>query len=750
MLIQKKIIGDYPMMKKILWLLLLGIVLTGCFYDEYISSYIEEYFQTNEAVIYIEPMTAVSPDHVFSFHLDQSVFWDITEFGGNDVEDIFTVFTDVGLTKRIPTSNTFNYDTLLIAPRQESRYFTEGDVRFSGGDNWGYFSHYYLVQNFDLNTGERLEFPIVTTFTIDRALIRPVLVVDHEEDGSFTLSWDNVPNAAGYYLIRIDFFGQESDYEVHIIASTTNTTWNSVVDGDHIENVNVEMFGQYSTSRDEQFASEMMFWWEDEGAFTSGSIFGVAARGGQGFSNLSFFHESKIKHDTLICDVASFAIAEIIPDLEIESIATIPAFLPATACSGNTINAQITLDIDNLWWEDDFLHIPFEFNHSNLSDYFTIMTADSTNYREDLADRQVEMEQIFMQNLHLNHSYQSTKVIAFDVRSSSTLPDVYDTVFYTSDLEEFIAANMIDGAAIIDISQFHEEDRSPDTIFDLLHQIRYQNPMILQHHGLRYDYENKLIFIHYFYDPLTRAEVQQTVREEVSRIASEIISADMSDVEKVIAINQYIIDHTVYDDDAYESLRYVGPGFLEEEFLHASTAGGVFIQGYAVCEGLTAAFMLLTDYVGIRSIAVTGHTAKDEGRHMWNRVLIGDQWYVVDVTYNDDEHVPNSALLLADDLADHLYFEDTFFLIDSKLTDYRAPGLSTYEYYFLRGQVANDISEAFDVIIQQLQTDTSAIVRVPIDTTEAQIEEIAQTLANHFQRGVVFYQLNSVIRVVLQ
>ena len=738
------------MMKKTLWILLLGIVLTGCFYDDHISSYIEEYFQTNEDVIYNEPMTALSPDHVFSFSLAQSVFRDITELEGNDVDDIFTVYIDTLLTKRIPTSTTFEHDILMVAPEQESRYFAENTARFSGGSNWGYFSHYYLVQNFDLYTGERLDFPIVTAFTVDRSLIRPVLLVDHEEDGSFTFSWDEVPNASSYYLIRIDFVGKISDYEVHVIASTTNTSWNSGVDGGHIENVNVEMFGQYSTSRDEQFASEMMFWWEDDGAFKSGSIFGVAARGGQGFSNLSFFHESKIKHDTLICDVATYAIDELIPDLEVETISEIPAFLPATACSGNTINAQITLDVDNLWWEDDLLHIPFVYNHANLSDYITVTMADSTSYREDLIARQTEMNQIFAYNLQLFHSYESTKAIAFDVRRSNTLPEVHDTVFYTSELEEFIAANMIDGAAIIDISQFHEEDRSPDTIFDLLHQIRYQNPMILQHHGLRYDYENKLIFIQYFYDPITRAQIQQTIREEVSRIANEIITANMSDVDKVIAINQYIIDNTVYDDDAYESLRYIGPGFLMEEFLHASTAGGVFIQGYAVCEGLTAAFMLLTDYVGIRSIAVTGHTAKDEGRHMWNRVLIGDQWYIVDVTYNDDEHVPNSALLLADDLADQLYFEDTFFLIDSKLTDYRAPSSSMYEYYLLRGQVANDMTEALDVLIQQLQTESSAIVRVPIGTTEAQIEQTAQTIANHFHRGVVFYQLNSVVQVLFQ
>jgi len=225
----------------------------------------------------------------------------------------------------------------------------------------------------------------------------------------------------------------------------------------------------------------------------------------------------------------------------------------------------------------------------------------------------------------------------------------------------------------------------------------------------------------------------------------------MSDVEKVYAINQFIVDNTEYDEGAYESLRYIGAGFLDENFLHASTVGGVFIQGYAICEGYTGAFMLLTDYVGIRSIAVTGYTADDPGRHMWNRVLIGDQWYVVDVTHNDDELIPNSVLLLADDMADQIYTEDAFFLIDRKLDYHRAPGSSVYEYYFLRGLLVNNVSDGIDLLIRLIQAGNHpATIRLPVDITEGQLEQIAQALANHFQRGVVYYHLNGVMSVLFQ
>jgi len=750
--------------RTLLCLCLYLLLLTGCVNDECIATYIEEYFQTNDGVIYNEPMVGMDPDYMFSFAMSQDVFWDITEVNGYGRRDIFTVFTDVDLTKRIPVDTIFQSDTLLIAPSFDSRYFVEGnaervfttepsqnedETQFSAWNDWGYFSHYYLVQNFDLVTGERLQIPIVTVFTIDRALQNPKLTVTHEEDNSFTLSWDGVRDASVYYLVRVDFFGR-LNYEVNVIATTTNTYWNSEVDAQQIDNANVEIFSQYLVSRDQQFASEMKLWWNDVNALSPGSIFGVVARGDDGLSNLSFFHDNKIKPDGFICEAAPFAMNEVVPDLEIETIVQIPAFLPVTVCSGATINGEIILDVDYAWWQDDILHVPFVFNHSNLRDYFTIVTADITSYQEELIARQSQMTELFAQNDRLDYRYQSTRAVAFDVRSSNSLPEIDDTIFSTSELETFIAANMIDGAAIIDISQFYEEDRSFLAIVDSLNQTLYQNPLILQHHGVFYDYENKVIFVHYLYDPQTRAKIQQTIRDEVSRIANEIITPDMSDVEKVFAINQFIIDNTVYDDDAYESLRDLENFFLEEDFLHTSTAGGVFIQGYAICEGFSAAFMILADYVGIESIAVTGYTVDDAGRHMWNRVLIGEQWYIVDVTHNDDDLVPNSVLLLADDIADQIYVEDRFFLIDSKLAYHRAPIPSVHEYYYLQGLFANDISEGTDLVVNQLQAGDFAMVRLPIDVTNEQLDEIAQVVANRFQRAVVYYHFNGVMHVVLQ
>ena len=725
------------------------LILTGCFNDEnhdHIIEYLKEHFQTNENVIYHEPKVALSPNHTFSFELSHEIYERITTLNGHASRNIFSVFIDSDLTKRIPLHATFERETLRVVPTPLRTILEETYSRRS----WDYFSHYYLVQNFDLTTGEKLEIPIVTAFTINRPLAKPVLSITHEADNSFTLSWEEVPRAEAYYLVRIDFLDR-FDFVATIIDTTTGTSWNTGIEGQGMENVYAEIFANYRVSKDQQLASDAVLWWDDEEVLAIGSVFGVMAKSGEEFSNLSFFREDKIDQQTMICELAPFALAEVMATSTIESTTQIPAFLPATACDGNTINAGITLDLDYVTWRDDGLYVPYTFSGSTWRDYFIIPQASTTNYREELAARQVEMDEQFLQNERHDYRYQSTRAVAFDVRKSNTLPEVHDTIFSTSELETFIAANMIDGAAMIDISSFAAEDTGFMQIHHLLMQIRYQNPLILQFQGVYYDYQNRVIFVHFLYDPETRAEIQQTIRDEVSRVANEITTPEMSDVQKVVAINQFIIDTTEYDEAAYEAIKAATDHFLIEDYFHASTAKGVFLRGLAVCEGYAAAFMLLTDYVGIPSIMVTGHTVNDpDERHAWNRVLIEGQWYVVDPTHNDLEKTPNSVLLLADDIADYIYIADTFFLIDDLYDDFRALGPSIFEYYYSRGLFANGVLEATNLLISQLQNQNQATIRLPINSTIDEFDQVGQAIADHFHRNIIYHYFNGVMHIILQ
>ena len=76
---------------------------------------------------------------------------------------------------------------------------------------------------------------------------------------------------------------------------------------------------------------------------------------------------------------------------------------------------------------------------------------------------------------------------------------------------------------------------------------------------------------------------------------------------------------------------------------------GVFLKGFAVCEGYAEAFKLLCDREGIPCITVVG--TGNGGGHKWNYVKMEDnKWYLMDATWNDQSaNVYNDYLLIGTD-----------------------------------------------------------------------------------------------------
>ncbi len=117
------------------------------------------------------------------------------------------------------------------------------------------------------------------------------------------------------------------------------------------------------------------------------------------------------------------------------------------------------------------------------------------------------------------------------------------------------------------------------------------------------------------------------------------ISPDLSDYDKILQIHDYLITHTVYDESAAHS----GKGLW-------STAYGCLIEGKAVCQGYAQAFQILLNRLGIECGICSGNA--DGEAHAWNYVKLHDQYYWVDVTWND----PVSETSLSADWIHHNYF----------------------------------------------------------------------------------------------
>lgn len=177
-------------------------------------------------------------------------------------------------------------------------------------------------------------------------------------------------------------------------------------------------------------------------------------------------------------------------------------------------------------------------------------------------------------------------------------------------------------------------------------------------------------------------EVWDTAR----RILYSINSDGDDTVEKLSKIHDYIALNVIYDSALLQLSESEDPQYSYSYLsgFRGFNLEGALLDGKAVCDGITKAFMLLARMEGIECIRVTGKNAKDVG-HAWNKVRIGDVWYNVDVTGDDilaSGILPNGGIIetLAHDkflvsdafLAAEGYREDDYGYVDAK---------GQYDYY---------------------------------------------------------------------
>lgn len=128
----------------------------------------------------------------------------------------------------------------------------------------------------------------------------------------------------------------------------------------------------------------------------------------------------------------------------------------------------------------------------------------------------------------------------------------------------------------------------------------------------------------------TTIEQENYINNELKRILNSIISTNMSDFDKVKAINKYLIDRYQYDYSLVSNNAYT-----------ALTTGKTTCQGYA----MTTYKML--KLAGLENRIITG--TLNGVAHGWNLVKVDGQWYHLDITNNDSTN-SSKYFLKSDDV----------------------------------------------------------------------------------------------------
>ena len=114
----------------------------------------------------------------------------------------------------------------------------------------------------------------------------------------------------------------------------------------------------------------------------------------------------------------------------------------------------------------------------------------------------------------------------------------------------------------------------------------------------------------------------QEIQESVKGTADELFTPNMSDDEKIEVAVDYVVDIMEYDY-----------GVFSDEDLsweYNDKALSYAIKGEGVCRNYSALTMVLLQKAGITVYEIKGPD------HIWNIVLIGDDFYWLDVTWLDD------------------------------------------------------------------------------------------------------------------
>ena len=121
----------------------------------------------------------------------------------------------------------------------------------------------------------------------------------------------------------------------------------------------------------------------------------------------------------------------------------------------------------------------------------------------------------------------------------------------------------------------------------------------------------------------------RSILDDCVKVIEENITEDMSDYEKELAINDWIVGWADYDREALSSSPDAKPDTDNDN------PYGVLSRKKSICSGYTSTFRLFMDLLDIECISVSGIATHNGGEHAWNMVRIDGKWYCVDVTWND-------------------------------------------------------------------------------------------------------------------
>lgn len=613
--------------------------------------------------------------------------------------------------------------------------YDHDNLRFfpsDAGSEWGNLSTMYLATYYDLETGEKRDVPQVQVVTVKGELPdTPKLTCSFTDDGRVHFSWNEIAGAEEYFVCRYtvsDEYGQDGGLSV--MEVTTDTEWfsaspeyGSVTTNDDFRNYTVAQNDWYGYGRErtiEEYGEEPIAILRENNRYQY-CVIAVCKEGTSMMSNgvdILDIQENipvLIAYDTWMENGYSYN--------GYDSVEQAMPYGYVTMADGMTAMKLIDYDTeqamvveDRYIYTDeegnflegkniDVLKIPYRIEGTPFEDVVLIVDYDESNLEKDLQflEEREDMLRKRGGDVALNTD------IEFDAEETADVKvrEVDFEVTANCALSEYLAKNMLANVKVIDVSEFPEA-ADITMLEDAFLEAYHQNPLILGITGYKINRDGTAVKVAYDDNAEVTARKQEEIKEKVAQITAQIIKPGMTELEKELAINQYLCDTCEYDDMALQNAEENNFAYVDKKYDDSFTAYGALINGRCVCAGYAGAFKLLADAAGLQCVVVTG-VLEGNLPHAWNKVRIDGEWEILDVTNNDNEFLSNALLNLPDEAGSRTLTEDSDYVLDSCMRNYIATN-GRREYYRLHN-LYYDYDEIGEKLAEQIEENGFALLR---------------------------------------
>ena len=715
----------------------------------------------NEKYEYADPIRGVARDE----RLKLKMGFDIMNAGFTEYTQIVNVYKDPELTYQIGSHFEWDEKTkeLSVTPPRwsvggimsegldedapgyqaaDSSLFDKGEL-----NDWGNLPQYYMVQYVDLETGEKLEKPIVTVFTVDSEVKNaPRVTLGINEEGFPVFRWKKVPGAERYYVMSMtssEKMGLSGDGWVE--GETEGTEWipestakfitYNVSEADRREPYVIEKYGEGNEAIPKDTEYETYY-----------CVIAVSKDGTSALSNM--FRETDIARKVPFTEEVKMSLNEEGSNYT-QSFGEMPSYKWVTMCDGTLVQKLINYDFESAkeekasWSGENIVKVPYKIDGTGFDGVVVVESYNTDTWKEELEKVRIRQEKLrnragaVTPEMKVEGETESEK----EEKESSGESERKYEVTANSALSEYLAVNMLNANTSISLKEF-PESADTDYLLDAWEEAVYQNPMVLGVTGASIANGGKTLHVKYDTKSEEIKKKQKEISKEAERVVDSIITDDMTELEKEMAINQYLCDTAEYDMDALENAEENDFAGVDAKFNDSFTPYGVLLNKTGVCSSYAGAFKLLAQQAGLECIVVTGNL-DGELPHAWNKIKIDGEWRIVDSTNNDNELILNALLNLPDYAADKVLVEDERFVLDDKVKDYEAKS-DDKEFYRIEGKFYEK-NKIFEPLKNELKEEGIASK----ENTSKMADEIRNSVRDSLDRSKGVEKINDLTDNIL-